>query len=139
MLQKFFNNNDFDIFFNNMFFPSLLTNNKKDSIPPVNINKTDNGYDIVVAAPGYDKSDFRVDIDNNILTISAEKKQEEETCGANTCKNYRKEFSFTQFQRAFTLPDDVDADKITGSYVNGILKLEIPNGIQAPKKTIEIK
>ncbi|MBO4771647.1 MAG: Hsp20/alpha crystallin family protein, partial [Bacteroidales bacterium] len=51
----------------------------------------------------------------------------------------RKEFSFTQFQRSFTLPDDVDPEKITGNYTNGILKLEIPHGAQAPKKEIEIK
>ena len=79
MLQRFFNNNDFDFFNNDVFFPSLFKNNKMDSIPPVNVSETENGYDIEVAAPGYDKGDFKVDVDKNVLTISAEKKQEEET------------------------------------------------------------
>jgi len=138
MLQRFFNNGDFDFFNNDAFFPSLFKNNKMDSIPPVNVNETDKGYDIEVAAPGYDKGDFKVDIDKNVLTISAEKKQESEEGNKKSGKNYRKEFSFTQFQRSFTLPDDVDTEKISGSYTNGILKLEIPHGAQAPKKTIAI-
>ena len=139
MLQRFFNNGDFDFFNNDAFFPSLFKNNKMDSIPPVNVNETDKGYDIEVAAPGYDKGDFKVDIDKNVLTISAEKKQESEEGNKKSGKNYRKEFSFTQFQRSFTLPDDVDTEKISGSYDKGILKLEIPHGAQAPKKEIEIK
>jgi len=139
MLQRFFNNNDFDFFNNDVFFPSLFKNNKMDSIPPVNVSETDKGYDIEVAAPGYDKGDFKVDIDKNVLTISAEKKQESETGDKKSGKNYRKEFSFTQFQRSFTLPDDVDTEKISGSYDKGILKLEIPHGAKAPKKEIEIK
>ena len=139
MLQRFFNNNDFDFFNNDVFFPSLFKNNTMDSIPPVTVSETENGYDIEVAAPGYDKGDFKVDVDKNVLTISAEKKQEEESGDKKSGKNYRKEFSFTQFQRSFTLPDDVDTEKITGNYTNGILKLEIPHGAQAPKKSIEIK
>ena len=53
MLQRFFNNNDFDFFNNDVFFPSLFKNNKMDSIPPVNVSETENGYDIEVAAPGW--------------------------------------------------------------------------------------
>ncbi len=94
------------------------------SIPAVNIKENDKNFEVEVAAPGMNKKDFKVEVENNVLTISAETKEEKE----EKKENYsRKEFSYESFERSFTLPQDiVDADKIKAKYDNGILKIEIP-------------
>lgn len=85
---------------------------------PVNINETQNTYQIEVAAPGYEKSDFKINIDNNLLVISAENKVAEKS---ETVKNIRKEFHLRSFKRTFTIDNKIDTEKIDAKYVNGIL------------------
>lgn len=145
MLQRFFNNDDIDWFGNNLF---QIDNNRMNGVPPVNISEKNDGFIIEMAAPGYKKEDFSVNVDKNLLTISVHKKTEKtenpENNNDNKDKNepkvYRREYSFSSFSRSFTLPEGVDAQKIGGSYTDGILKLEIPKcEIQNTKKAIEIK
>ena len=95
------------------------------SIPAVNIKETPERFEVQVAAPGMKKDDFKVELNNNLLTISSEKKEEYEE---KDNENYnRREFSYQSFQRSFQLAKDVvDADNIQAKYENGVLQLQIP-------------
>ncbi len=110
----------------------------KPGYVPVNIKENTNGYSLEVIAPGFEKSDFKVNIDNNILTISAEKKSEEKT---ENEKQVRKEYSYRSFKRSFTIDDKIDATAIDASYVNGVLTLNLPKRTEVKEaaKDIEIK
>lgn len=110
------------------------------SIPAVNIKETEDGFDVEVAAPGKSKEDFNIELDNDVLTISSEKKSEKETSEENG-RYTRKEFSYSTFKRAFSLPDSVDNAKIAASYSNGVLNISIPKKEEAKvqaKRMIEI-
>lgn len=95
-----------------------------NSLPSVNVKETDAAYELEIAAPGLSKEDFKVDIDGQTLTISAEKEsKKEEKQDTYT----RKEFSYSSFKRSFNLPErTVETDKITAKYVDGVLLLNIP-------------
>lgn len=108
------------------------------SVPAVNIKDNTEGFELELAVPGMKKDDFTVEVDNDVLTISSEMKTENEK---NKDNYTRKEFSFTSFKRAFTLPETVDGSKIDAKYEDGILKLTLPKKQEAlpkPKRLIEI-
>jgi len=109
-----------------------------NNIPAVNIKETDTNFGIELAAPGKAKEDFNIEIDHNVLTISSEEKSEkEETQGKYT----RKEFNYSSFRRAFTLPETVNTDSINAIYENGVLHVSLPKKEEAlpkPKRLIEI-
>jgi len=130
-IDRFFNNDLMDWGTSN--FSSTNT-----SLPAVNVKETDDDYIIEVAAPGMSKKDFNVNFQNNVLTISSEKKNEKEE---KEDSYTRKEFSYQSFQRSFTVPgNDVDSDKITASYENGILNIKLPKREEVkPKPAREIK
>ena len=134
---------------NNLFFPSLMndfigpdwfggTEKWNASVPAVNIKDNTENFELELAVPGMKKDDFRVEIDNDVLTIASEVQTENE----ENKENYtRKEFSFTSFRRAFTLPETVDGSKIDAKYEDGILKLTLPKKQEAlpkPKRLISI-
>ena len=104
----------------------LLTNDffRDDKwMPAMNIKENDENFEIELAAPGFNKKDFEITIENGILHISVEKKVENEEIDENFT---RKEFSYNSFTRSFTLPNNVDIeDKINAKYKNGILKLTL--------------
>jgi len=108
------------------------------STPKVNIREDENNYYVEVAAPGMKKEDFNVSLDNDVLTISSEVKDEKE----NRSGNYtRREFSYSSFSRSFTLPELAEADKIEAKYRDGILSITMPKKEEAkrkPVKTIKI-
>jgi HSP20 family protein len=109
------------------------------STPDVNVSETNNSYKVDVAAPGLKKEDFQVNLENNILTISVEK--ETENLEKDEERFRRREFSYTNFERSFTLPDSAETEKIEAKYENGILKIRIPKkemAIRKPAKTIKI-
>lgn len=107
-------------------------------LPAVNIQENDNEFHLELAVPGMKKSDFKIDVDNNVLTISSEERTENE----NTEVNYnRREFYYNSFRRSFTLPETVDSDKIGAEYTDGVLAILIPKKEEAkpkPAKTIQI-
>ncbi len=106
--------------------------------PAVNIIEGKDDFRIEVAAPGLDKKDFKIDIDNNMLSISAEK---ENTVKEEEDNYVRREFGYTSFKRTFTLPDSVNAEKIKATHKEGILQITIPKKEEArvkPPKKIEI-
>ncbi len=109
------------------------------SVPAVNVVENPDNYAIEVAAPGMQKKDFKIDLDNNLLTISSEKefKNEDKEDG----RFVRREFGYASFKRTFTLPESVEADKIKANYKEGILQISIPKKEEAkqkPPKQIEI-
>ncbi|HMO61845.1 MAG TPA: Hsp20/alpha crystallin family protein [Ferruginibacter sp.] len=118
----------FDGLFNDLFneFPAALGRNWRSeafSFPPVNITENEGSYQLQLAAPGYDKADFNLNLEGNLLSISAEKKAETKEENA---RNIRKEFSYKAFNRSFTLDENIDSSKINAKYENGILHVELP-------------
>ncbi len=110
------------------------------SIPAVNIQESDENFLVEVAAPGKSKEDFNIELDNDVLTISSEDKKEKETTDQNG-RFTRKEFSYSNFKRAFSLPESVDSLKISASYSNGVLEIALPKKEEAKvqaKRMIEI-
>lgn len=126
----------FDRFFENDLFDWTTRNfsNTNTTLPSVNIKEDQDGYEVEMAAPGFGKQDFKVELNNNVLTISSEKKLENETSEGQ--RFTRQEFSFQSFSRSFTLPDSVESDKIVAHYENGILKVEIPKKEETKPKAI---
>lgn len=109
--------------------------------PSVNIVENEDSFTVEVAAPGLDKDDFNVVVEDDVLTISGEKKHETEEKGEKNGTFTRREFNYTAFSRSFHLPDSCQSDDIMGSYNNGVLILSIPKREEAkkkPAKTIEI-
>ncbi|NJW51660.1 Hsp20/alpha crystallin family protein [Salinimicrobium oceani] len=111
------------------------------SVPAVNISETDDEFSLEVAAPGKTKKDFNLELDNGVLTISSEDKREEEKKDSNG-RFTRREFSYSSFKRAFSLPESVDSEKISAEYKEGVLKIKLPKREEAKvqaKKLIDIK
>lgn len=102
------------------------------NVPAVNITEQKDEYQVSLAAPGMKKSDFRIDVDGNMLTISSEK---EETKEEKEKKFTRKEYSYTSFSRSFTLPDEVNKEKIDARYEDGVLKISLPRNENAKKSS----
>jgi HSP20 family protein len=110
------------------------------TLPSVNIKEGQESFEVEMAAPGFVKKDFKIDLNHGVLTISSEKKVENEIRKGQ--KFTRQEFSYQSFNRSFTLPNSVDSEKITAQYENGILKVVIPKKEEAKNRlsrTIEIK
>jgi len=129
-----------DIF--NDFFDNDLMVKTNATAPAINVIENENDYKIEVAAPGMTKEDFNVHVDeDNNLVISMEKKNENKE-EKKEGRYLRREFSYTKFQQALILPDDVDKEKISAEVNNGVLSVELPklakDTVKA-KRTIEIK
>lgn len=118
-------------------FKTEVKNPNTRGFVPVNIKEKENEYQIEVVAPGFEKTDFKINIDQQILSISADKSEE---ASASTEKNIRKEFWTRSFKRTFTVDDKVDTDKIEAKYVNGILIVTIQKkeNIKTASKDIEV-
>jgi HSP20 family protein len=125
---------DNERFFNNGWFGEEF----KQMLPAVNIKENKNEFKIEFASPGFSKKDFKIDLNENVLTVSAEKEKEK---SEEKDSFTRREFSYNSFTRSFTLPQTVDANKIDAKYNDGILKLCIPKKEEAkllPKKEIKV-
>lgn len=128
-----------DEFFGRDFMPDLFEFRTGINMPSVNVIEGKDDYKIEVAAPGLDKKDFKIDLDNNVLTITSEKEDNSEE---NNERYMRREFSYSSFKRSFSLPQSVDAGKITANHNNGILTIMVPKKEEAkvkPPKQIEIR
>ena len=103
--------------------------------PPVNIIEKNDYYHLQVAAPGFEKGDFNVKLEGNILTVSAEKKED---ATSETDKVIRKEFASKSFKRTFTLDEKIEAANISAKYENGILHVGLPKKEEVKAVTKEI-
>lgn len=136
--QRSFNNLIDDFFFG---FPSIIRDEPSNIYRPgipVNITESDKGFQLEVVAPGFGKDDFRLDLDKNLLTISAERKAEE---GKENVKNIRTEYKYQTFKRTFTVNEYIDTDQISAQYSNGVLTVQLPKKVEVkePVKQITIQ
>jgi HSP20 family protein len=92
-------------------------------VPEANILETEKEFKVELAAPGLEKKDFQIEIDNNLLKISVEKEEKKEE---NKENYHRREFCYNSFYRSFTLPDNLMADKINATYTDGVLHIHMP-------------
>jgi HSP20 family protein len=132
LFDRFFEGDLFD--WSNRNFSDTNT-----TLPSVNIKESSEAFDVEVAAPGFSKDEFKIELNNDLLTISSEKQLENETTEGENFT--RREFSYQSFSRTFTLPNTVNSDNIGAKYENGILKVSIPKKEEAkpkPAKQISI-
>ncbi|SES30901.1 Hsp20/alpha crystallin family protein [Pedobacter rhizosphaerae] len=125
----------FNDIFESVLGDTFFTERRMNSVPAVNISESSEAYQIELAAPGLKKEDFKVSIERDMLTISTQ--HQEQTAEGKTYN--RKEFSFSAFTRAFTLPESADTEKIRASYNQGILKLELPKKEEAKAVSRQIE
>jgi HSP20 family protein len=111
-------------------WPAFYGSDSHFSVPAVNILEDEKEYRIELVAPGIDKKDVGINLENEILTISSEKESKNEE---HEGKYMRKEFNYTSFSRSFVIPEEVDSEKISAEHTNGILNIHLP------KKEEELK
>ena len=143
-----FNRKPFEGSFNNLvdelftelpvLFKSELNQNLNKGFIPVNIKETEKSYQLEVVAPGFEKTDFKINLDQSLLTVSAEKKEEVKD---EKQKQIRREYSYQSFKRSFTVDEKIDATNIEASYINGVLTLNLPmkEVVKASATEISIK
>ena len=102
------------------------------NVPAVNITEQSDQYLVSLAVPGMKKDDFKIDVDGNMLTISSQK---EETKEEKDKRYTRKEYSYSSFSRSFTLPDEVNKEKIDARYEDGVLNISLPRREDAKKSS----
>jgi HSP20 family protein len=107
-----------------------------DWVPAVDVSETDGEYQIKAEIPDVKKEDVKVTLEDGVLTIQGERKQEKEDKGK---KYHRVERTYGSFVRSFTLPDLVDEEKVKAEFKDGILKLQLPKSEKARPKAIEVK
>lgn len=131
----------FDRIFENDLFDWSNRNYSQTNttVPSVNIKESTDAFEVELAAPGLEKKDFNIELNHDVMTISSEKKMENETREGEEFA--RREFSYQSFSRSFSLPNSADSDKIKAKYENGILRVYIPKKEEAkprPAKQISI-
>lgn len=127
-----------DEFFGRDFMPDLFEFQTGVNMPSVNIIEGKDDYRIEVAAPGLEKKDFKINLDNNVLTITSEREDKSEV---EKERYMRREFSYSSFTRSFSLPQSVDMANITANHKDGVLTIIVPKREDAkvkPTKQIEI-
>lgn len=144
LLARRNNNSDWlSNFFDDAFFNTDMMHRMNATAPAINVKETEKAYKMEVAAPGLKKEWVRVNIDNDgYLNVAIENKMEHKD--EDKHEHYlRREFSYSNYQQSYTLPEDADREKISAKVENGVLEVEIPK--LAPKeeakttKTIEVK
>ncbi|MBS1741896.1 MAG: Hsp20/alpha crystallin family protein [Bacteroidetes bacterium] len=124
----------FDDFFKpwNEWFDAGKFMGRTMNIPAVNITENKNEFEVALAAPGMKKSDFKIGVEGNMLTISSEK---EESTEEKDKKFTRKEYNYSSFSRSFTLPEEINKEKIDARYEDGVLKICLPRKEEAKNNT----
>src|ERR1700733_11386965 len=108
--------------FDSILNDSFLSDKLASRVPAVNIAETESQFEVELAVPGLKKEDFKISLDKNVLSVSADKQTET----VNEDKKFTKrEYSYQSFSRSFTLPESADHSKIEADYTDGILKLTI--------------
>jgi HSP20 family protein len=124
------NFNGFPTFFNELFSENNYAQSPA-TLPPANISENENGFHISLAAPGYKKEDFKIEVHQKALKISVSK---EGNTTETQDKFLKREFDYDAFTRTFRLPNSVDIDAIDALYINGVLNLSIPKKEEAKPK-----
>lgn len=137
-LQRYFDTRPmFTELFNDMFDNFLPADVNRSTVPAVNIKETDEKFNVSLAAPGLTKEDFKINVEDGVLSISTERKEEKNESNE---RYTRREFTYTSFKRSFNLPEQVEPSKISAAYENGILSIDLPKVAEEKQKNIhEIK
>lgn len=118
------------------FTHDLMTDDRSRWNPSLDVSETETAYEVVADLPGLSKEDIDISLDNNVLVIKGEKKEEEKKTG----KQYlRVERRYGSFYRSFRLPAEVKSDEIDASFKNGVLKVTLPKTEEAKKKIAHIE
>ncbi|VAX15864.1 hypothetical protein MNBD_NITROSPINAE02-1262 [hydrothermal vent metagenome] len=115
--------------------PSTLWNEARSFLPPVDVSEKENEYVITMEAPGMEKDDIRIELEDNVLTLSGEKKESHEEKNERL---YRLERRYGSFTRSFRIRG-VEADKIAAGFKNGVLTVTIPKSEEVKPKKISIR
>lgn len=116
----------FDDFFSSDF-PGVRSFQGGMTLPAVNIAEDDHQFKLELAAPGMKKEHFSIELEDDVLTVSAKAEQRSDASPTKEGERYtRREFSYMQFSRSFTLPESVDHDAIQADYTDGVLRISIP-------------
>lgn len=107
-----------------------------DWMPVVDISETDADFEIKAELPGVKKEDLKVTLENGVLTLQGERKEEREEKGRRV---HRVERSYGRFSRSFSMPDVVDESKVKAEFKDGVLSLRLPKSERAKPKAIEVK
>ena len=121
--------------FDSILNDSFLSDKLSSRVPAVNISETENEFHIELAAPGLKKEDFKINLDKNVLSVSADKKTENVEEGKKFSK---REYSYNSFTRSFTLPEVADHGKIEAEYNDGVLNLKVAKKEEAKVQSREI-
>jgi HSP20 family protein len=134
------NNRPFGNLFNDLLndFPVAARSFGQElfAFPQTNIHETPEAYHLELSAPGRSKEDFKIQVEQGLLTISFEKK--EETAKTDEYKTIRREFEYKSFKRSFSVDDKIDVDGIQAKYENGVLKLLLPKKEESKPSTKQI-
>ena len=125
----------FNDIFENFFNDAFVSDRMVSRVPAVNISETEGHYHIELAAPGLKKKDFKLNLDRNVLTISAEKQTEQTE---NDKKYNKREYSYSSFVRSFTLPESADDGNIEAEYTDGVLKINVAKREEAKMASRQI-
>ena len=126
--------NDFDDMLNTSWMPRMNV-----TAPAINVKENDKEYEVELAAPGTTKDDFKVNVDKDgVLNIKMEHKDEKQQENS-TVRYLRREFSYSNYEQALTLPEDVEKDKIEAKVNNGVLHITLPRTQKAEKETKRIE
>lgn len=131
--SRVFMPNLMDELLNDDFFGGITNERFNSTVPAVNVKENNDDFTIEVAAPGFEKKDFKIDLNNNLLEISSQKEMNNEEENGRVV---RKEFCYSSFKRTFSLPETVESDKIKATYKDGILSIQIPKREEAKVKPV---
>ena len=135
-IRKYNNQNWLPSIFNDFFDNDWMVK-ANATAPAINVIENEKDYKVEVAAPGMTKEDFNIHLgEDNELVITMEKKNETKEEDKENKKYLRREFSYSKFQQAFVLPDDVEKDKISANVTDGVLTIELPK--RAPEEKAKI-
>jgi len=118
----------FDEFFNGNLLPNYIEEGEWKSTPAVNIYENSEKFEIEIAAPSLEKEDFKIDLKNEYLVVSSEKKSRKEE--KEKGKVVRSEFRYSSFQRSFAMPKEVEINSIKATHKNGVLTIELPKKVE---------
>jgi len=128
-----------DDFFNDRFYRNFHTATSQNPTPAVNVVEEDQAFKIEMAVPGVSRKDFHIEVEDDVLTISTEKKESKKDQQSNYL---RREFNYQSFKRSFQLPETVDQDSIQATHESGILSVILSKKeevLQKAPKQIEVK
>ncbi len=135
-IRKYNNQNWLPSIFNDFFDNDWMVK-ANATAPAINVIENEKDYKVEVAAPGMTKHDFNIHLgDDNELVITMEKKNESKEEDKENKKYLRREFSYSKFQQAFVLPDDVEKDKISANVSDGVLTIELPKSTPEEKAKV---